>query len=189
MNDSTRYLLDTIHSHVWSGFYSPADVDEAIEDLLEGEDGADEAVLRAAVGPEFARKRAAEATWPQTTDCDRLDAAFKALDAAGIIALQNAGYTLSDGLDDVAEVWHRRGRTGSSGYCFYHGQDLERAVAGHGVMLAFGSFGDNPDNKLQVGRSIQATMERHGLRVEWNGDAETRLNLPSLDWKRRGPLA
>ena len=39
--------------------------------------------------PEFACKRAAEATWPQTTDSDRLDAASEALIAHGIIALQN----------------------------------------------------------------------------------------------------
>ena len=30
-------------------------------------------MLRAAVEPEFARKVAAEGSWPLTTDCDRLD--------------------------------------------------------------------------------------------------------------------
>ena len=125
MNDTTRYVLDAIRSHVWSGFDSPADVDRVIDDLLEGD--ADEALLRAAVGPEFARKQAAEATWPPTTDCDRLDAAFTTLDAQGIIALQNTGYEMSDGLTEVAEALHRRGgREGVGGYCFYHGQDLER---------------------------------------------------------------
>ena len=186
MNDATRYILDAIRSRVWSGFYSPATVDGTIDDLLEGD--ADEAFLRAAVGPEFARKAAAEATWPATTDCDRLDAAFAALERRGIIALQNAGYTMSDGMTEVTEALHARGgQAGVRGYCFYHGQDLERAVAGEGIMLAFGSLDDDPTNKRAVGRMIQETMEGSGFMMQWNGDPEQRLNLPSLDWKRRGP--
>ena len=186
MNDATRYILDAIKSHVWSGFSSPAVVDQLIDDLLEGD--ADEAFLRAAVGPEFARKQAAEATWPQTTDCDRLDAAFETLNVHGIIALQNAGYTLSDGISDVAEVLHTRGREGVQGYCFYHGQDLERAMAGEGIMLAFGSLDDDQTHKLAVGQRVREILESCGFTVQWNGDSETRLNLPGLDWKRRGPV-
>ena len=187
MNDTTRYILDAIHSHVWSGFDSPADVDRVIDDLLEGD--ADEAFLRAAIGPEFARKRAAEATWPTVTDCDRLDAAFEKLNASGIIALQNAGYTMSDGISDVSGDLHQRGsREGVQGYCFYHGQDLERVVAGEGLMLAFGSLDDDKTHKLAVGHRVREILEGRGFTVQWNGDAETRLNLPTLDWKRRGPL-
>ncbi len=188
MNDATRYILDAIQSHVWSGFDSPADVDRLIDDLLEGD--ADEAFLRAAVGPEFARKQVAEATWPQTTDCDQLDAAFETLNAHGIIALQNAGYTMSDGLTEVGEALHRRGgREGVQGYCFYHGQDLERAVEGEGLMLAFGSLDDDKTHKLQVGLRVREMLEGCGFTVQWNGDSETRLNLPGLDWKRRGPTS
>ena len=188
MNDTTRYILDAIRSHVWSGFDSPADVHRVIDDLLEGD--ADEGLLRAAVGPEFARKQAAEKAWPQTTDCDRLDAAFETLNATGIIALQNAGYTMSDGISDVSEALHQRGsREGVQGYCFYHGQDLERAVAGEGLMLAFGSLEDDETLKLGVGQRVREILESGGFTVQWNGDAKKRLNLPSLDWKRRGPLA
>lgn len=188
MNDATRYILDAIQSHVWSGFDSPGDVDQLIDDLLEGD--ADETFLRAAVGPEFARKRAAEATWPLTTDCDRLDAAFETLDAHGIIALQNTGYEMSDGLTEVAEALHACGRReGVQGYCFYHGQDLERAVKGEGLMLAFGSLDDDQTHKLEVGQRVREILEGGGFMVQWNGDAEKRLNLPGLDWKRRGPIA
>lgn len=187
MNDATRYILDAIQNHVWSGFDCPADVDQLIDDLLEGD--ADEAFLRAAVSPEFARKQAAEATWPLTTDCDRLDAAFERLNTHGIIALQNTGYEMSDGLTEVAEALHRRGREGVQGYCFYHGQDLERAVAGEGLMLAFCSLDDDETHKLEVGQRVREVLEGGGFTVQWNGDSETRLNLPGLDWKRRGPTA
>jgi hypothetical protein len=186
MSEADDYILNAIKTWVWSGFYSPSDVDQMIGDILEDE--ADEASLRAAVRPEFARKAAAQASWPTTTDCDRLDEAFKELNARGIIALQNTGLAMSDGIADVSQVLHQRGRKGVKGYCFYHGQDLERAVAGVGLWLAFGDLDQDPQKKAEVGRTVKAVFERFGFRVEWNGDPETRLCLPDIDWKRRGPV-
>ena len=183
MSDTDEYILDAIRNHVWSGFYSPDDVHQLIDDLL-----ADEAMLRRAVEKEFTRKVAAEGSWPPITDCDRLDQAFAALDARGLIALQNAGYTLSDGITEVSEALHQRGREGAQGYCFFHGQDLERAVDGEGVMLAFGSLDDDPVHKRKVGELVKEAMESFGFAVEWNGDPETRLNLPAVDWKRRSRI-
>jgi class 3 adenylate cyclase len=183
MNDTDKYILDAIRTWVWSGFYSPAEVEQLIDDILEP--GADEAMLRAAVAPEFAKKAAAEASWPGRTDCDRLDAAFAELNAAGIIALHNAGYTMSDGHEDVGKELHQRGRPGIRGYCFYHAQDLERAVAGDGLMLAFGDLDAEDDQKVVIGREVQQALERAGLSVEWNGKPNTRIGLPRLDWKRR----
>ncbi len=116
---------------------------------------------------------------------DRLDRAFEALNVQGIIALQNAGYTMSDGITEISEELHRRGRANIQGYCFCHGQDLERAVDGAGVMLAFASLDDDPAHKQEVGRLVKEAMENFGFAVEWNGDPEKRLNLPAVDWKRR----
>src|SRR2546423_11003366 len=127
MSDTDEYILNAIKTWVWSGFYSPADVNEMIEDILE-DDEADEALLRAAVLPEFARKAAQEVQWPQETDCDRLDAAFAALEKQGVLALQNAGATLSEGHQNAFESLEERGREQFMGYCFYHGRDMERAL-------------------------------------------------------------
>lgn len=178
-----NYILDTIKTWVWSGFYAPDDVDGMIDDILE--DGADEASLRAAVGPEFARKNAAEASWPDTTDCDRLDHAFAALIADGFIALHNAGYTMSDGLDDVADAAENSVQAAVKGYCFYHGQDVEGAVKGKGLMIAFGSLGDDPSGEARAGHAVKSALEKAGLNAEWTGDPETRILLSAFDWKRR----
>jgi len=186
MNETDQYILDAIKVHVWSGFYDADDVHQMIDDILE--DDADEAMLRAVVQPEFEKKVNAESTWPAETDCDRLDRVFDNLNNKGIIALQNAGYTMSDGLDDVGEVLHQRGRDNVIGYCFYHGQDLERAVHGGGIMLAFGDLDDDDTKKLQIAEIVKATVEEHGFSVEWNGDPGTRINVPSIDWKRRGSV-
>ena len=183
MNDTDKYILDTIKTCVWSGFYDPDEVQQVIDDILE--DDADEAMLRAAVAPEFEKKAAAEDTWPDETDCDRLDQAFAQMNSSGIIALQNAGYTMSDGLGDIGEVLHERGRENVKGYCFYHGQDLERAVAGAGLMLAFGDLDADPVKKRAIGSVVKEILESKEFFVEWNGDPETRLSIPNLDWKRR----
>jgi hypothetical protein len=107
MNDTDKYILDAIKTWVWSGFYDRDEINEMINDILE--DDADEAFLRSAVEPEFEKKSVAEASWPEETDCDRLDQAFESLNSNGIIALHNAGYTMSDGFSDVSEVLHESG--------------------------------------------------------------------------------
>lgn len=183
MSETDVYILQAIRTHVWSGFYSPEDVQEMISDLLE--EDADEAFLRAEVEPEFSRKANEEATWPRQTDCDRLNVVFAELSVRGIIALQNAGYTMSDGHSDVAEELCRRGKKGVRGYCFYHGQDLEGAVAGRGLMLAFGDLGDDQQKKVKVGCLVKDLLEEFGFTVQWNGDPKTRISLPGIVWKRR----
>lgn len=183
MNDTDRYILNAIKAWIWSGFYGPNEVDQMIDDILE--EDADEAFLRSAVEPEFEKKAVAEASWPSETDCDRLDQAFKELNSNGVIALHNAGSTMSDGLNEVGETLHERGQSGVKGYCFYHGQDVERAVADGGLWLAFGNLDDDKAKKAETGDLIQRTLENHRLVVEWDGDPETRLGIPHFNWKRR----
>ena len=191
MSEIDDYLY-SITTWVWSGFYTPDEVSAMIDDLLVDAriqdmpvDEADELMLRATAATEFDAKAAAESTWPGTTDCDRLDQAFEALNSRGVIALHNAGYTMGDGVADVSEVLHRRGRDGIVGYCFYHGQDVERAVAGEGLMVAFGDLDDDPAQRAAVGRLVRDVMQDAGFGVEWDGDPETRLSIANIDWKRR----
>jgi hypothetical protein len=185
VSDGDGYILERIRTWVWSGFYTPEEVQEMLGDLLEEEGDVDARKLRAAVGPELAKKAAAEATWPEVTDCDRLDAVFAKLAASGLIAIQNAGYTISDGISDVSEQLSERDSSTVRGYCFYHGQDLERAVAGHGLMLAFADLDGDADKKRAVGALVAAAFREAGFEVDWNGDPENRIDLPKIDWKRR----
>jgi hypothetical protein len=183
MSQTDEYILNAIRNWVWSGFFDPDEVGSMIDDILEGD--ADEATLRGAVAPEFDKKATAEASWPDTTDCDRVDKAFEELNSRGVIALHNAGYTMSDGISEVSEVLHERGRKGIKGYCFYHGQDVERAMAGGGLTVAFGDLDDDKLKKTEIGYLVKDVLQEFGLTVDWNGDPETRLNIPALDWQRR----
>jgi hypothetical protein len=183
VSETDDYILRCIKTWVWSGFYGPDDIQEMLGDVLEPD--ADEAMLRAAVESELAAKATAEVTWPRVTDCDRLDAVFAELDQGGVMALQNAGYTMSDGRCDVGERLAERDRDQVKGYCFYHGQDLERAVTGGGLMLAFGNLDADVSGKQAIGNLVAATLRKAGFEVDWNGDAEKRIHLPRIDWKRR----
>jgi hypothetical protein len=148
----------------------------------------DEAEVTVAVDAAFASLEKDKATWPSMTDCDKLDRAFAAINALGIIALQNAGYTQSDGYDDIREIYHSRSdRDKVIGYCFYQGQDLERAVNGEGLYLAFGPMdAQNEETEgPRVGAMIVAELKRVGFTAQWNGTFTQRIHVPAIDWKRR----
>ena len=183
MNESEEYLADRIRVMVWSGFDDLSDVLEMLEDS--DEDDADKQMLEEFAESEFQAKREAEAAWPPVTDCTRLDAAFDALNGMGVIALHYAGYTLSDGISDVSEVLAESDREKVKGYCFYHEQDVERALNGHGLTLAYGDIAETAMGTRAIGELVKAELERQGFVVEWDGDEETRINLPGIVWQRR----
>ncbi|MEM7504236.1 MAG: hypothetical protein AAF417_19505 [Pseudomonadota bacterium] len=144
--------------------------------------------VRAAIDIEWANWEVEKQTWPEVTDCDRLDSAFAAMNSRGVIALQNAGYTQSDGYDDFRDAYQSFPNKASVlGYCFYHGQDLDRAVLGHGLYLAFGPVDPQAEETIgpKVGNVVREELERVGLSVEWDGKFSSRLLVPELDWKRR----
>ncbi len=143
--------------------------------------------VTAEIDKAFTKLLAAQKRWPAITDCDRLDRVFDVLNAQGIIALQNAGYTQSDGYDDVREEYAKRKKQQPIGYCFYHGQDLERAVAGVGLYLAFGPMDAKKEQTEgpRVGKLIVAALRDEGFEVKWDGSFAQRIFVTNLDWKKR----
>lgn len=182
IGDDERHV---IRMAVWSGFFAPDEVDDMIEDFLLDEPDLDADQLHAAVKAEFARKAAEETTWPAETDCDRLDAAFMALERDGILGLHNAGYTMADGHSEAAEALAHEPKDRFFGYCFYHAQDIERAVDGHDLWIAFDHVdGDVPD-KARVAPLVVEKLKAAGLHPRWEGDPGQRIALEQFAWKRR----
>ncbi len=146
--------------------------------------------VEAAVSEEMATLAREQVSWPEVTDCDRLTDAFRDLNRKGVIALENAGYTQSDGYEDVRAAYEDLPRkSGIIGYCFYHGQDLERAVAGEGLFLSFGPIdpaleeSDGP----RIGRLVVEELALNDLAAAWDGSFKSRIGIPVLDWKKRRP--
>jgi hypothetical protein len=185
-------VLDEMHEYICldiaAGFKKPDDIVEAVVELLGDE--ANRVVLgiaaRRLVHEGIDVQMAEQATWPAITDCDRLDAAFAALDEAGIVCRQNFCCCGSCG---AAEIWGeieaecKRGRD-VCGYVFYHAQDTDSAVEGDDLHLNYGALVDGEVAALAVANKIIAVLENHGLRTDWNGHSERRIGV-RLDWKRR----
>jgi hypothetical protein len=115
--------------------------------------------------------------------------AFEALNYRGVIAIQNAGYTQSDGYSDVGEVYDSLDDPSVVDYCFYHGQDLERAVHGEGLYLAFGPIDPRKERTdgSRVGRVVVEELSKVGLSAEWDGTFKQRIFVPKLVWRRASP--
>jgi hypothetical protein len=190
-NDVDDVLEDVaaqIRRDVATGFYRPGEIVQSALEVFEGE-------VRAEVLAEHARRcleealadRAAEqAGWPETTDCDRLDAAFAALERGGIVMRQNFSCC---GTCGSAEIWDEVKAFEESGgraygYGFYHQQDTEHAAEGAGIYLNYGACENGEEPAIATARAIVAELERHGLETDWDGIWNQRIGV-RLDWKRR----
>ena len=187
MSDERDYVQQRLALLIQSGFHSAEEALELLDDAIEELEAPP--VWRKWM-TKFAaeleqRQREREREWSERTTNDRLDAVFAELDGGRFVALQNAGYTMSEGWEDVHEHRARSGKT-KIGAVFYHGQDLERGVAGEGLLLAYGTFdGDDPEGDVKVGREICEVFAGHGFELEWNGDPNQRLRVRPFAWQRR----
>lgn len=112
-----------------------------------------------------------------------IDRAFDALDREGIIALQAAGFTQSDGWADANEIVARRRASGATprGATFFHEQDLERALQGRGLMLTFGAYaGDD----AEIAAAVVTALRAEGVDATWNGDPKQRIHIAPFEWFR-----
>ena len=184
----TPETLAEVSELVRSGFYDKERLMEVLCEEMYSPGELDRKDVEAALDLAFAKWESEKQTWPDVTDCDRLDSAFAAIEGRGVIPLQNAGNTQSDGHDDFRDTYDSHPNKASViGYCFYHGQDLERAVRGEGLMIAFGPVDpkDEETKGAEVGNIIREELERAGFKVDWNGKFDRRLNIPDLVWQRR----
>ncbi|MEU4569933.1 hypothetical protein [Micromonospora sp. NPDC023956] len=132
------------------------------------------------VEPRFVEHLAVQAGWPERTDSDRLTDAFRALDAAGIVAREDFACCQNCGTGEIGgEVLPN---FPARGYVFYHYQDAERAAAGDELWLAWGRFEAPPDAEL--GAEIVAALRAQGLTVDWDGEPGMRIRVP-MTWARR----
>lgn len=191
-DESRKHLLDRVEVAVRGGFEDEEDLLDGMEQWVEDElgeaDGALAEELLARAKKLLLEQRVLEAGWQEPTLNDAIDSAFEELNQNGIVALENAGYTMSEGWSDVNEVASYQD-TPPRGAVFYHGQDLERGVAGEGLMLAFGAY-EQDDAKheaasLAIAREVCETLARHGVKTEWNGSVEARIRIPPFEWRKR----
>ncbi|MEV0824051.1 DUF6891 domain-containing protein [Nonomuraea rubra] len=194
-------ITEEVHTAVAAGRHDfervVRGVIETWADEVEDRELLDEAV-RGVVAEEFAGHLAAQAGWPAVTDNDRLSLAMGELAMAGIVAREHYTCCMSCGIAEMGREISEL--SGVRGYVFYHEQDVERAVAGGGVYLAFGpgelggegergpggGFRGEGERRPGggIGREIVEVLRRRGLQVEWCGDDGQRIEV-KVNWQRR----
>lgn len=185
-------VIQQISTFVRAGFESRGRIVEILCEETYEPGELDRSEVEFQVNAAFTSLKSERRRWPEVTDCDKLDLAFAALLKRGVMALQNAGYTQSDGYHDVLEaVDGQPDKTLFVGYCFYHGQDLERVVQGGGLHLAFGPIDPRTEQTegVRVGQIVVSELAAQGFEVEWPGTFDKRIFVPRFDWKRRAQVS
>lgn len=181
-----RECRDFVECRVREGFAGRAEIVQGVADYLAGDYDIDDNTVQSVVDEALEVHLRDQRSWPERTDCDRLDMAFEILDRGGIVARQNywccqtcAGAAITDEMDA-----RKQGGETVRGYIFYHLQDTEGAAKYGHLYLAFGSDPDDPSSTPQIGHEIVVHLEELGFRVAWNGDLAQRI-VVEIDWKRR----
>jgi len=117
---------------------------------------------------------------------ERLSAAFADLADSGIIAVERAGLSLSDGWSVVDAL--KSDAPTAWGAVFYHAQDHDDALAGHGLHLAFGAFDIGPEHEVlssKVAAVVCQCLRGHGLTCDWTGRVTDRIRVAPFVWGGR----
>jgi hypothetical protein len=125
------------------------------------------------------------------TDNDRLARAGMALEANGIVFRENFTCCQTCGFGEIADEIDETMVLGSNvrGFSFFHWQDTEGAVNGHGLCLSYGAAGDFSNSSyeaaaLAVAHEITEALAREGLNASWSGDLARRISFDMI-WQRR----
>lgn len=188
-NNKQEYLVEVIRTHTLGGFTPIHKMSAVLDDLCVANKVSG---LRAKLDRQLAVERDLARQRPKPEPCvnEAIDRAFAYLGTRDIVALQNAGFTSSDGWEDINTVraaWRDKGRKAIGG-CFYHFQDLERAVKGGGLLLGFSAFEWDQTLReaanLAVGTIIVDVLRAHGVSTTWNGDVGQRIAIDPFAWWR-----
>jgi hypothetical protein len=184
--DSAAYWMDELRLLIWSGFFNENDFDAYLDDLQYDEEAAPHLpMLRDFGSTEMVSKRKAEGGWETQTDCDRLDATFSSLRTQSVLALQNAGYTTSDAHGDAWNLINQDAPDRWLGFCYYHGQDVERALSGNALYIGFDAVAADREAKVRLGEIVARALRDAEFTLEWNGDPETRMTITNIHWQKR----
>ena len=185
---SEYQIVSEMRSLIRSGFYSKDELINLFSDeICSSCDVAPEQVITV-IDDDMEALKEEKADWPSVTDCDRLEAAFASLRSSGLISVENAGYMQSDSTQHINELYQAQpNKDDIVGYCFYHRTDLERAVRGMGLYLAFGPIDAALEDSegAKIGEVVRQALEAQGLEVEWDGTFNTRMLLPTITWQKR----
>lgn len=192
MTENESFIYESIFNQVRMGFLSLDEIQENILEEIEDNEFEDEISEEWAfvkIKEEYQKLLSESKKWNSPTDTERLIKAFDELGDENIIALHNAGYTTTDGEYEVVEVERelQENEVESDGYCFYHEQDLARAIdiENPGLYIAFQKV-DNADDAvtIEIGKRVAEVLINNDFRIIWNGSARSKIEIPGFRWQK-----
>ena len=191
MTENEEFILESIVSQVRMGFLSIEKIKDNISEEIEDngfEDEISEEWAFKHIDNEWKTLIAESKEWKKPTDTERLVKAFDELCASNIIALHNAGFETSDGEYEVVQIEKelRKNKIKSDGYCFYHAQDLARAIdkKNPNLYIAFQKVENKDDNvTIGVGKKVVAVLKKYGFEVDWEEKPTKKILIPNFKWR------
>jgi hypothetical protein len=184
--DDRADFFTALDREVQAAYLSEQEILEGLDDLADVHDLALTPALRAEATQRLRRamdqQRQRESTWNERTVNDRITAAFSALGAAGILALEDAGYTQSEGWEQVRVASEGQKLRGA---VFFHRQDVESALDGGILRLTFAASGTGEATNEAVARQVCEVLGEHGVETTWDGTVTSRIRLKPFEWRRR----
>jgi hypothetical protein len=150
------------------------EVEERALDLRPDLGPAELADLEEHVRRGVAAQLAREASWAGETTNDRIDEAFAELWDGGIVALQDAGYTLEEALADARVA--AADEPDARGAVVWPGVETERGVRGEGLRLAVLSF---DGDEAGIAGEVRDVLGKHGVPL---GEG---LVVRPFEWRKR----
>jgi hypothetical protein len=188
MADDLEALREFIAHRVREGFESAHEIVENAHNLAYDKYGRGDLLpeIKRLTAELLAAHQAEQAGWGPTTDCDRLDQAFAALNHQGIVARQDFSCCTNCGFSEIwDEVDQAEKQRAVDGYVFYHLQCTERAIKTGQLLLAYGCVEDDSGALRRIGDQIVAELRRVGLKASWGGTAGHPIVVEGLVWRRR----
>lgn len=179
--------IEQLEKDVLFGFENEDDLLESISEMFYDESDFDEKWLKQEIDNRLKKHKADSLKWEKPTDFDRLVRAFDELNKNKIVSLHKAGYTKSDGESDCSEIIDELKELGiiAKGYCYYHTQDLERAIGEEKMLfIGFDSYNRNDVLAKEVAEKIISVLTDNGFSTKWNGSIDTRIEILNINWKK-----
>ena len=187
MLSKKRALKQFIERHIKEGFLQRDDIIQATLMEFRGEFGGpdfDKAVA-ATVDRHLARYLIMESAWVASTDCDKIERAFRDLEKMGVVTRQHFACCNDCGHREMQSEL-RRLRKGASvrGFAFFHHQDTQRAIKQGTLFLTFDAIEKNVEKAVEIGGIVLDTIRKTGLKAEWSGSYLQRIAV-SVNWRKR----
>jgi hypothetical protein len=131
MPKALESVREFISQRVKEGFESAHEIVQNAQDWMCEEYSRDDLFpeIKRLTAELISAHRAEQVGWGPTTDCDRLDEAFDALNRDGIVARQDFSCCNNCGFTEIwIEVEQAEKRQHVDGYVFYHLQCTEHAI-------------------------------------------------------------